>query len=382
MVGSRNRPEEVDRLLQSLSSEPGVKSRPDLQQRLVRVLGEGLRNAGAHFDSATLVSDDSAALIDSILRDSLETAQNEGADLAARVVAVRLLGTMEQSRVDEALAELLSTRRPLEVQLAALNALAGYGDPNLAGRLLAGWNEAVPEVRTQTIRALLSREPWSITYLRQILSNEVSSAEVDPLQRNLLREHGNATIRELAARAFGGEASSPRRDVIASYRTVLENTGDAEKGEKVFEQNCMGCHRIGTKGHAVGPDLASTASAEPEALLAHILDPHRYVLPNFVQYVVVDVNGLSHTGMISSQTATSMTLKREKGETETILRANIDELKATGRNGRSHRLSGGIAQRGSAGRASARHRHQARACRALRTFAAGDACGHPPRRSG
>ena len=63
----------------------------------------------------------------------------------------------------------------------------------------------------------------------------------------------------------------------------------------------------------------------------HILDPNRYVLPNFEQYVLIDRRGQSFTGMIDSQTATSVTLIREESKTTTILHSDIHELASTGK---------------------------------------------------
>jgi putative heme-binding domain-containing protein len=94
----------------------------------------------------------------------------------------------------------------------------------------------------------------------------------------------------------------------------------------VFQKNCSTCHRIGGTGFAVGPNLVSSAVREPAVLLEHVLDPNQYVLPNYLQYVLIDKQGRSYTGLLSSQSATSVTLKKEKDETTTILRGDIDEL--------------------------------------------------------
>jgi putative heme-binding domain-containing protein len=107
--------------------------------------------------------------------------------------------------------------------------------------------------------------------------------------------------------------------------------GSADIGGTLFEKECATCHRIGKTGHAIGPDLTSSSWRDPEALLTHVLDPNRYVLPNYLQYIVVDVSGRTHTGLIASQSANGITLKREKNATQTILRHNIEEIVATGK---------------------------------------------------
>jgi putative heme-binding domain-containing protein len=66
-------------------------------------------------------------------------------------------------------------------------------------------------------------------------------------------------------------------------------------------------------------------------MLTHILDPNRFVLPNYVQYAAIDHQGRTFTGLIAAQTATSITLKREKDATDTILRRDLEELTSTGK---------------------------------------------------
>ena len=61
-----------------------------------------------------------------------------------------------------------------------------------------------------------------------------------------------------------------------------------------------------------------------------MLDPNREVLPKFITYIVVTDAGLTVTGMITAETATSITIRRPDSTSETILRVNIDELRSTG----------------------------------------------------
>jgi putative heme-binding domain-containing protein len=102
-------------------------------------------------------------------------------------------------------------------------------------------------------------------------------------------------------------------------------------GRKTFERECSICHQVGDTGYAIGPTLASSNAREPEALLTHILDPSLYVPPPYVQYIAVDRNGRTYTGILAAQTSASISLKREKGAVDTLLRSNIEELSSTGK---------------------------------------------------
>ena len=61
-----------------------------------------------------------------------------------------------------------------------------------------------------------------------------------------------------------------------------------------------------------------------------MLDPNREVNPQYVNYVLATTDGLSITGMVAAESATSVTLKRAENATDTVLRVNIDQLQSTG----------------------------------------------------
>ena len=52
--------------------------------------------------------------------------------------------------------------------------------------------------------------------------------------------------------------------------------GDVAQGKVVFQQQCAKCHRHGSEGGQVGPDLTGTAALPRDELLIHILDPSRW----------------------------------------------------------------------------------------------------------
>ena len=68
----------------------------------------------------------------------------------------------------------------------------------------------------------------------------------------------------------------------------------------------------------------------PEAILLNVLDPNREVNPQYLNYTVVTNDGRTLSGMIVSETATSVTLKRADNASDTVLRIDIEQLKSTG----------------------------------------------------
>jgi len=332
VVGARNRSDEVRQVLEDLGAHHAENE--SLARHVLLSLGDGLRQSGAHL-TFEIVNAGSASSIDRALRPLIEKARaaavNDAAAEAERVEAVRLLGILEYAAAGDLLVGLLQPREPQGVQLATVQALAGHTQDAVAEAFLTRLPEGAPEVRVAITRALLSRAGWTEKLLSAAREGTVSLASLDAAQRSLLLEHSRPAIRALAQSLFGADAPNPRKEVLAAYQPVLRQRGDAAAGRKVFDRECLACHRVGDRGHVVGPSLASSSAREPAALLTHVLDPNQYVLPDYVQYVIVDTNGRSYAGLIAAQTATSVTLKRDQSATDTILRNQIDQMVSTGK---------------------------------------------------
>ena len=67
-----------------------------------------------------------------------------------------------------------------------------------------------------------------------------------------------------------------------------------------------------------------------EAVLLNILDPNREVKPQFLSYVLVTDAGRIVTGVITAETANSLSIRRVAGTTEMVLRIHSDERRSTG----------------------------------------------------
>jgi putative heme-binding domain-containing protein len=106
---------------------------------------------------------------------------------------------------------------------------------------------------------------------------------------------------------------------------------DSKRGKLVFQKNCASCHRFGGEGYEVGPNLETIRHQPSSQILTSILDPNREVSPNYLEYLVTTKDGKTASGVIVSETVTSLTLKRTGGVLETVLRQNIEEMTSTSR---------------------------------------------------
>lgn len=325
VVGVRNRPDEVQRALGAMAQFAGPER--NVTGRFVLSLGDGLKRAGARLP----VPNGRTAYARQLLDRSLTTAADAKAAEPERLQAVRLLSCYPLERTRNVLAALLDPRQPPNLQVAAVRALADQPEAEIAPILLGGWTQYVPAVREAALHALLSREPWTLALLRAAEQGQFSAGQIDSTRRQLLLAHRNAAISGSARKLFAGDQPNARKDVLADYQAALKLAADRTRGHAIFQKHCLVCHKIGSEGFAVGPDLTSSSHRDPAALLTHILDPNQYVLPNYVQYLVVDKSGRNYTGVIAAETATSITLRRESLGQDTLLRDSIEEMTSTGK---------------------------------------------------
>ncbi|MBL9115782.1 MAG: c-type cytochrome [Verrucomicrobiaceae bacterium] len=321
MVGARGRVEEMQRVLAETKEE-------DLS--VVTGIGEGLKRTGKSLREAGL-SGVAAEVIEKVLNKARKYALDEAGQLESRVSAIRLLSFDDFSSAKKTLSELLSGQRSQEVQKAAVVTLGGFANPETAKLLLANWKKQTPAIRTEVIAAMMSLKSRALPLMEAVEAGLVPANQIPFAQRRLLGLSADPKVKTLAEKYFSASAPGPRRQVVERYRSSLSLKGDEMRGRKVFETSCVACHRAGDIGtQDIGPNLANIRAWNPEQVLINILDPNREVVPNFLAYTVETKSGKTLYGMIAEENASSLSIKRPDGLTETVLRPDVKEIVGTG----------------------------------------------------
>ena len=339
VVGARNRPGEAKLVLNAAASQANQTPNPWVQEMVVTGLAEGLNSARTTLAEVKDKSPQANRMLEDLIGRARGTAMDDQAEPERRLEAVRLLSYGSYEQVGKPLAALIRPRQPQSLQLAAMAALTRHNEPEVASVLLQPWEAYTPVVRRGALEQLLSREQWTLSLLKAIEGGQgvtgesgaqPSASEIDPTRRSLLMEHSNASIRSIAKRLLSEETLGPRDDVLAAYRQALALEGSQSSGEKVYRRECIDCHLLGTE-ETIGPNLLMGSYQDPEALLVDILDPNRYVPPEYIKYLVNDREGRVHTGMIAIETATSIVLQRGHNDQDTIFKSNIEQIRNTGK---------------------------------------------------
>jgi putative membrane-bound dehydrogenase-like protein len=328
IVGARNQASEVHLFLEQLASRDRVLE--SSSQQLLVALGRGLKQNGARLESTRDMPNAAAKYLHDSFQKAHSTARDETSGIEPRQQAIDLLSFAHLTESLQTLGDLLDARQPAAIQIAAVRALADYSDADIGTLILDNWPNFAPEVRGAATSAMLARPERSRQLLDAAISGTISLAQLDTTQRSFLLEHPDLSVQSFAKKVFAS-ANSARNEVIASYSKELGINADGRRGEVVFRRECVVCHKVGDIGRAVGPDLSASTYRDRKELLEQVLDPNRNVPPKYENYICIDNDGRVTTGILTTQTATSITLQRQEDENSTILRANIDELQGTGK---------------------------------------------------
>jgi putative membrane-bound dehydrogenase-like protein len=324
-IGAANQAADVAALLKTVDELPAAEARlgrelmASFLAKLPAAARDRLKGAGRGEE-----------IVKELLASALKTAGDDKQPAPARAAAVKALGLGEFGAVHKSLAGMLSFRQPEVVQKAALETLSRFDRPEVPPLVLEAWPSLSPPLRATAAETLLARPAWVQAFLDAVEQGKIKTADLDPARLNLLKASGDPGVKARAEKLLAGATLSKRTDVFARYRPALDMTGEPPRGKELFKKVCAACHRLEGVGETVGPDLLSIKNRGNETILLNILDPNKEVLPQYVVYAAVTDAGRTLTGLISAETATSITLRRADGTSETALRVQIEELRSTG----------------------------------------------------
>lgn len=265
-----------------------------------------------------------------LVAQSRATATDASVPSAERIAAAGRLGRDPATR-GEALPLLtawLDPKHAIDAQAAAIRALTATGVPEVPAALARAWPALGPATRQAALAAWMSRESWTFDLVQRLERNEFPASFLDATQRTRLLKHEAKRIQLLAAKVFASTATAAREAVIERYRPSLALSGDPARGREIFLLACAVCHKRGTDGRDVGPDLTSVIQHPPEKLLASILDPSADIQPGFTAYTCTLTNGEQVYGLLSVETANSVTMKLVDGTRRTVLRNQIGTVQS------------------------------------------------------
>jgi uncharacterized protein len=268
------------------------------------------------------------------LRDAaLARVADDKASDAARLAAAADLLTLGGDEASlTALLEQVGPQSGPALTQGMFDVLAHSTSDAVGAALVKRWTQLTPVGRASAVDLLLKRAAWTNALLDGVEKGAVDKGDFSVEQAQRLSKYPDAAVGDRAKKLLAGSGilSNPdRQKVVDLFSPALKRHGDAVKGKTVFEKNCAKCHRHGDIGNAIGPDLTGMAVRERGDLLIDILDPNRSVEGNYRQYSVLTKDGRIMTGLLMSETKTTVELLDSEAKKHNVLREDIDEFKST-----------------------------------------------------
>jgi putative heme-binding domain-containing protein len=299
-----------------------------LVQPTIRVLGR-LRWAAAAPRLVPYARSDDLAIrqsaVEALVRIGGESGRSavlglaEDADPEVRRAAVTALGDLRDRAV---VPTLLAAHRDARMRPAALAALLQMSDLRALDAYLEGLGgedamlrersrQAIATIRDQALPALEAQAdrlpPRVVVQLRQVYA-------------------GHAAAWRGRLFAMAGKAMTAE-DYLEFTRT---HTGDAARGRRLFFNReglaCIKCHKVGSEGSEVGPDLSTIGSQlDRKQLTESVLYPTRSIRKGYEVITVGMVDGRVLSGLVQSESGGVLVLRDADGKDHALRRADIEE---------------------------------------------------------
>jgi putative membrane-bound dehydrogenase-like protein len=298
-------------------------------------LAEGLYRRGTNLtEVVNELPDDEKKRYIKGLNDVIATASQKLRDssnpIEERSKCLIIISQAPWSIAKERLLPVVEKENDVQLRIAALRALATQQDKEVPAFLMKLWPGAAPSLRREILEAMLRQPARVNVLLDEIEAKRLRASELDPSRTRQLTTHKDAGIRARARKLLANNLPADRANVLVEYQAALTMKGDGTNGRAIFTKNCATCHRVAGIGIDVGPDIADTRTKTLGALLNDIIAPNAAIDANYVNYVVTTKDGRILTGLLTAESASSITLVRAEKQMDVVLRKDVDEIASTG----------------------------------------------------
>ncbi len=259
-----------------------------------------------------------------VIAETRATLADDTQPMPKRRAAFDLLKRIGDSEATPIFAKLLDHT---EFTALVIPLLARSNDPGTAASLLDRFDRFDSANQSAALNTLTSRAELAKPLLDAVKTKRFDKARLSALQGRQLRNLNNPEINALIDETIGKvtESSAAAKATIAKLRKAYESAPlwafNAKSGEQTFQQVCAVCHPMNGVGGKLGPDLAGSWRNGLNYFLENIVDPNAVVGDNFQLHVLTKKDGSVVSGLIESESATSLTVRTI---TESIIVAKAD----------------------------------------------------------
>jgi len=278
----------------------GKRGVADADEALSRIAGDEARDDDVRVLAAAAITRRGGALDDAgfdVL--AIQFLRDDSPQLRLTAAGALGLARLSQTQLPKVIA-VVAEASPLELT-AILPAFADLKDENLGVQLVDSLSHSP---------GLESQSPIQLARLFESMPAKTQQAAAPLIDRlKAARAKQTEQLQSLVARLDGG---------------------DATIGRAVFfgrKASCSACHRVGSEGAKIGPDLSKIGEIRAARDLAEsILLPSASIARGYESFSVSTTAGQVHTGLIARETPTAVYLLTADRNELRVDRADVEQL--------------------------------------------------------
>jgi len=258
----------------------------------------------------------------------------------------------------------LDAAETVEVQTAAIEALAAFKDPELQSVLLKISSKAPETLRKladkllresgggQDLKTLAAKLDNGSISERQSALQQLAKSNLDGTDQLLKQQFGKLLDGTLPKELWLDlletigmrsephwkksmeefEAKRPKTDPLELWKESLAG-GDPKLGRAIFyeraEAGCLRCHKVGGEGGDVGPVLSGKQPAlSREQILESVLLPNKKIAQGFETAIVTTKSGVTTIGTLKFEDSDKVVLASAEDGIVTIKKSDIESRTA------------------------------------------------------
>jgi quinoprotein glucose dehydrogenase len=260
--------------------------------------------------------------------------ENPGSPINVRVEALKALHSLKNKDADAATSIALKDSSPV-LKAAGQRVLAKRDQieaVNLFSQVFANGSiieqqsacAVLAEMKTPEADEILSQQ------LNRLNAGQLpKEAQLDLLEAAQQRKSDQRSSEGIRSELARFEEKRPKDNPLAAYQETLLG-GDAQRGRAIFfersQVSCVRCHKIGTTGGEVGPDLTKIgADKAREYLLEALIEPSRQIAKGFETVIIATNDGRTQAGIVKLEDAEKVQIVTPETKLITIPKSEIEE---------------------------------------------------------